>query len=420
MSPQIPSSTPEADPKPDGELLHSWKEIATYLRRTVRTVHRWEKEEGLPVRRHPHKKLGSVYAFKSELDAWWADGHQRQARKLGRPTGPRLSTGGAASANSEANEYFEKALLALKAQYDLPRGQQLFERALKFDPNFAEARAWLGFTYLMRLKMGESNDSGLLYKADEELRRALHDDPICARAYSVLGGVYLLQGRKEAARFQLERSRVIQPTEIDAPLWLGLYYMLNGEFEAGIPLAKEQLDRDPTLWPARKVLGTLLMLNGDRPGAMRELEKILDQDSQNHFGLRTLAWVHLHARELALAREALERLRALAPANYQTRMLRALLLALEGCRSEAMQEADDDVLKYAAAVVWDTVEVAALYSVLGETEKALEWLDRAVRLGDERADWFCRDPLLAAVRDHPRFQQILDSVAFRRQQRARS
>src|SRR5512133_3620459 len=51
--------------------LDSWKEIAGYLRRDVRTVQRWEKEEGLPVHRLQHGKLGSVYAHPAELDAWW-------------------------------------------------------------------------------------------------------------------------------------------------------------------------------------------------------------------------------------------------------------------------------------------------------------------------------------------------------------
>jgi tetratricopeptide (TPR) repeat protein len=50
--------------------LESWKEIANYFRREVRTVQLWEKREGLPVHRHFHKHLGSVFAFRSELDAW--------------------------------------------------------------------------------------------------------------------------------------------------------------------------------------------------------------------------------------------------------------------------------------------------------------------------------------------------------------
>jgi len=55
----------------DPDRLESWKEIAAYLDRGVRTVQRWEKREGLPVLRHAHDKLGTVYAFKSEIDKWW-------------------------------------------------------------------------------------------------------------------------------------------------------------------------------------------------------------------------------------------------------------------------------------------------------------------------------------------------------------
>jgi TolB-like protein/tetratricopeptide (TPR) repeat protein len=51
--------------------LESWKDIAAYLGRDVRTVQRWEKKEGLPVHRHQHEKQGSVYAYREELDAWF-------------------------------------------------------------------------------------------------------------------------------------------------------------------------------------------------------------------------------------------------------------------------------------------------------------------------------------------------------------
>lgn len=68
----------------DADRLDSWKAIATYLDRQVRTVQRWEKEEGLPIHRVPHKKQGSVYAFKSELDAW----RQRSPGLVGAPEPP--------------------------------------------------------------------------------------------------------------------------------------------------------------------------------------------------------------------------------------------------------------------------------------------------------------------------------------------
>jgi TolB-like protein/thioredoxin-like negative regulator of GroEL len=73
----IPENTPQPAEQPASERLDSWKEIAAYLKREVRTVRRWEKTEKLPVHRHLHKKRGTVYAYKPELDRWWNNGRAR-------------------------------------------------------------------------------------------------------------------------------------------------------------------------------------------------------------------------------------------------------------------------------------------------------------------------------------------------------
>jgi dipeptidyl aminopeptidase/acylaminoacyl peptidase len=57
---------------PSDGRLDSWKEIAVYLGKSVRTVQRWEKEEALPIHRHAHSDRDSVYAFKPEVDVWRA------------------------------------------------------------------------------------------------------------------------------------------------------------------------------------------------------------------------------------------------------------------------------------------------------------------------------------------------------------
>src|SRR6266850_8294227 len=64
------TSSPGTNAGAQGRRLESWKEVAAYLGRDVTTVHRWEKREGLPVHRLHHSRLGSVYAYTAELDAW--------------------------------------------------------------------------------------------------------------------------------------------------------------------------------------------------------------------------------------------------------------------------------------------------------------------------------------------------------------
>lgn len=68
------------------DRLDSWKEISAYLKRSVRTLHRWESEQALPVYRHLHQSSGTVYAFKSELDAWWSS-RRIELESLAEPPG---------------------------------------------------------------------------------------------------------------------------------------------------------------------------------------------------------------------------------------------------------------------------------------------------------------------------------------------
>ncbi len=69
---------PKLSPLRPQEILQSWKDIASYLNRSERTVQRWEKEEELPVHRLVHSSGGSIYAYPDELDNWLS---QRMKKK---------------------------------------------------------------------------------------------------------------------------------------------------------------------------------------------------------------------------------------------------------------------------------------------------------------------------------------------------
>lgn len=67
------------------DRLESWKAIANYLDRSVRTVKRWEVDEGLPVHRHLHQRQATVFAFPAELDRW-RSGRSERAEALSATT----------------------------------------------------------------------------------------------------------------------------------------------------------------------------------------------------------------------------------------------------------------------------------------------------------------------------------------------
>ncbi len=57
---------PRQTPKEEG-ALHSWREIAAYIGKSVRTVQRWESLLGFPVHKNGNSE---VVAYRHELDAW--------------------------------------------------------------------------------------------------------------------------------------------------------------------------------------------------------------------------------------------------------------------------------------------------------------------------------------------------------------
>ena len=173
------------------------------------------------------------------------------------------------------------------------------------------------------------------------------------------------------------------------------------------------LRRLPLFFPTRMILGDMLRQQGDLVGAVRELERILEQDAHNPYAIRFLARAHIDAGDLAAARRLLDGARPQDRESYWTRLLRAILLSLEGTIPAPVVELNEEVLQWAGVVGYLTSEVAAFYSVAGNVPAALLWLDRAVRHGDERGEYFARDPLLANLRADPRFEQILASISYR-------
>ena len=362
---------------------------------------------------------GAVVVSAVLIGVWVERGRAKPAPASLAAGVPRLSGGGVASKIPEANEYYERSQLIAMSRLDLPEMRKMLERAIELDPHFAEGRAEYGFTHALMFIGGLSNDSGWLYKAEEEIRRALQDDPKNARAHSALATVFLVGGRKELVPAEVGKALQDNAQDAAAYGWLQNYYQLNGEYDRANEVARKVLAINPLFFPVRLMLGETLQSMGDVPAAISEMEKVAEQAPSNLVGVFYLARGYIITGDVRNARRILERTEPASRQNYLTRLTWALLSAREGRRAEALREMDEGLQKFASELgrVSVTLAVAEFFAILDENDTALDWLARAVRNGDERADWFIRDPLLAGIRDQPRFDQILKSIDFRRQQR---
>jgi tetratricopeptide (TPR) repeat protein len=330
----------------------------------------------------------------------------------------RFAGGDPKSSIPEANEYYEMAIAVSSSNRE--RALQLLEKALALDPKFVTARAEYAFFTFLGFFDGYTDDSAVLYAAEEHLHQASRDDPQHSRVYTVLGAIYLSQGRKEEAARALEAAYKLNPDHLDTWTWRFGYHYMNGDSDEALRIAQKMVEQAPAFFPGRMNLANIQRERGNLKAALQEADKILAQDPQQLYGLLPKARVLIDAGDLATARQTLELIPQHDRPVLQCQLMNALLLAVEGKRQAALEAMTVDLVNFAAKRIFWTSDLAEFYAVLGDTSTALDWLERAVRAGDERSEWFQRDPLLASLRSTERFKNIQNLISFQRQRRGLS
>jgi serine/threonine protein kinase/Tfp pilus assembly protein PilF len=321
------------------------------------------------------RKLADVFSIQEEIARSIADAlkvtlNSDEHEALGQPS------------TSDVRAY-DQYLRGRKYYYQYRRrgvelALEMFQRAIEIDPCYA--RAWAGvaecycFFYLYVARVPEH-----IQQAEAASRKALEIDPELAEAQASWGVAMSVAGRNDEA--------------VQA-------------FEKAIRL-------DPGLFEARYFYARHCFANGDSPKAGRlyeEAEALRPEDYQSPT-LVAQIYGDLGQTEKAMAahrrglRKAEETLR-LHPDDTRARYMgaNALLVlgdrdkALEWARGAIAQEPDEPMVLY---------NVGCIFSLAGETEKAINVLERAVDRGLTQRGWFEHDSNLDPLRAHPRFQELL-------------
>jgi tetratricopeptide (TPR) repeat protein len=207
----------------------------------------------------------------------------------------------------------------------------------------------------------------------------------------------------------LERALREHPTHPDSAIWMMILHIQKEEYEEGTALAQAARLQQPTNGALKMFLGDIQRLQGNPDTAIAELRTVLDVTPDNISAVRGLVIAYLDAGDLTSARALLEEKRTKFQDNFLWRHSWALLLAAEH-RPEARDAMDEVTLKYSQTSFVITAETADYWALLGDKDKAVEWLELAYRNGDERIGYFQRNPRLASIQSEPRFQQLVQSI----------
>ena len=256
----------------------SWKEIAGYFGRDVRTVQRWERTDGLPVRRLKHAKRGSVFAYKEELDRWVElrtqapSGEKAQAEKRQPPSlrilaviavGCAVATSiflslhfanphNNSSAARRASETPARAAYQRGIYYlnrgkleDLRESERYFKQAIAADGKFAGAHARLAEIRLF-LRRRSHYSLHEVAAALEEAERAVQLDPASAEAHEAVAtvrafGLWDWSGGEEEFRQALR----LNPESASAHNGYAELLALAGREEAAIAEAERARQLEP-------------------------------------------------------------------------------------------------------------------------------------------------------------------------------
>ena len=261
----------------NNERLDSWKEIAAYLKRGVRTVQRWERVAGLPVRRVPSTR-GAVYAFRAELDQWWRTQSVDRASEMPATQDSPAFRPVPAGSGVRPQAVNPPAIAAAAAAS--MRVRPFIPQTLGIDPDSPTAHANLAVYFFTLVAMGMLRPDEGMPATRAAAQRALELDPSIAEAHAISGVVASHYERDWAAaerRFEVALSR--EPVSSSVRFHYAAWHLspLGCHAEA-LTQVKLGLADDPLYLLGRIQLGVELQSLGRSDEGLAELEAVLRFD----------------------------------------------------------------------------------------------------------------------------------------------
>lgn len=238
-------------------------------------------------------------------------------------------------------------------------------RALELDPYLAEGHAWLG--------AWESQHEYAWEAAERRLRKAVALEPNSATAHDAYGWLLTANGRFHEARRESARASVLDPLSYFVAANAALQAYRRREYDKAVDLSMREIALDPNLPMGHALLALPLLQSGRCEEAIGTIRHAL-----------TLGY--------AIAEPFL-----------------AMALAMAGRTEEARDILNRIEARRDAVHAWPFA-LAMAYAALEDAEHAFARLEEAYEERDFWMTWLAVEPGLDAVRNDPRYDELLGKV----------
>ncbi len=310
--------------------------------------------------------------------------------------------------SNEAYQLWLKARFhfARRTKEDMNKSIELFDQAVKLDPNFALAYVGIAESYTTIPSYPYASPQECVPKAKIAIAKALELDPDLPEAHAVAGMIAATHDWDyPTAEREFKRALELDPNlAITHYRYAWVYLSPLGRHDEAVAEMKRAMELEPLSIQQGANFAAVLMYAGRFDEALDQARKTTELDPTHVGGLAWLAHAYnakgLYNESLAIS-DKLER-----STSYQSRAQRGISHALAGHREEALRVVSEwkEAEKSAYVMIY---WLAATYALVGDKDAAFAELEKSYR----NRDWFLQrlktDPFMAPLRGDPRYKDLL-------------
>jgi serine/threonine protein kinase/Flp pilus assembly protein TadD len=311
-------------------------------------------------------------------------------------------------------ENIEAYNLNLKGRYylskltpdNLAKSKEYFEQAIATDPDYASPWHGLAAMYNVSGMMGDTPPRAANEQSRRAILKALELDNTLPEAHSHLGGLLANEFDWKGAESRMLRALELGPNSSHVWSIYSLYYLLpTGRLEEALAAMLKTLELDPLSPASHAFLGSIYIMMRQYDRAIEQYRNALELNPHWPVALSSLGSAHIVKGELEEGIRLYETNKSLLDRIPLFHGNLGYAYAVAGRTAEAHRILEK-LHSIARKDYVPAKNFAEIYLGLGETDKALDWLYKAVDEGHGMISYIHQSPEWDPLRSHPRYKAL--------------